>query len=148
MANGSVEEKKTAFRALGNLRHPSADPLLTGQLRQLADEKIAPEVQLELLTAAGRRDDPVIRDLLSASTDPLAGYRFALAGGDKNRGARIFTDQPVMACIRCHRAGADGGDAGPNLADVGALRSSVEALTGVRYGPGPLRRRLPPAHPR
>ena len=37
-----------------------------------------------------------------------------------NRGRRVFETQPVLACIRCHRAGGDGGDAGPNLAEIGA----------------------------
>jgi quinoprotein glucose dehydrogenase len=88
---------------------------------------VAPAVQLDLITAAGRRSDPMIKDLLkqreakiAADPDPLAPYRVALAGGDKTRGERIFRNQPTMACIRCHRAGGDGGDAGPNLADAGA----------------------------
>jgi quinoprotein glucose dehydrogenase len=126
VAHGNTEEKKTAYRSLGSLRHPFAATLLADQLKQLADGKVAPAVQLELVTAAGRRSEPEIKALLaqrdaqiSASSDPLAAYRIALAGGDKTRGGRIFTNQPTLACIRCHRAGGDGGDAGPNLADVG-----------------------------
>jgi quinoprotein glucose dehydrogenase len=81
---------------------------------------------LELLTAAGRRQDATVKELLAArsaalakSGDPLAPFRVALAGGNAERGRRIFESQPVLACIRCHRAGADGGDAGPNLAEIG-----------------------------
>jgi quinoprotein glucose dehydrogenase len=127
VAKGSIEEKKTAFRALGSLKHPFAVTLLTDQLKQLADGQVAPAVQLELVTAAGRRSEPEIKQLLAArdakiaaSPDPLDPYRVALAGGDRLRGGRIFANQPTLACIRCHRAGAEGGDAGPNLADVGA----------------------------
>lgn len=47
------------------------------------------------------------------------------------RGSRIFTNQPVMACIRCHRAGADGGDAGPNLSDIGAKQDRRYLLESV-----------------
>jgi putative heme-binding domain-containing protein len=36
-----------------------------------------------------------------------------------------------MPCIRCHRAGADGGDAGPNLADVGAKYNREYLLESV-----------------
>ncbi|MES2697734.1 MAG: c-type cytochrome [Verrucomicrobiota bacterium] len=57
---------------------------------------------------------------IAASTDPLAPYRETLAGGDRTRGERLFRNHPVLACLRCHRAGGDGGDAGPNLADIGA----------------------------
>jgi quinoprotein glucose dehydrogenase len=138
VAQGTPAEKRTAFRALGNLRHPSADQLLAGQLRQLAEGKVAAEIQLELLTAAGRRSDPAIKELLArreaalaASPDPLAPYRVALAGGDRNRGERIFQNQPVLACIRCHRAGGDGGDAGPNLASVGAKYSREHLLESI-----------------
>jgi quinoprotein glucose dehydrogenase len=127
IAKGDVEEQKAAFRSLGILRHPSADKLLMEQLQQLAAGKVAPAVQLDLLNAASHRSDPAIKDflakrdaLLAANTDPLAPFRVALAGGDKTRGERIFRNQPTLACIRCHRAGADGGDAGPNLAGVGA----------------------------
>src|SRR5204863_164676 len=80
-------------------------------------------VQLELINTATTRSrkSAEIKKLLdrhdaaiAASPDPLAPYRVTLAGGDKVRGERIFRNQPTMACIRCHRAGADGGDAGPN----------------------------------
>ncbi len=126
IAKGTIEEKKTAYRSLATLKHPFAVTLLTEQLKQLAEGNVAPAVQLELVTAASRRSEPEIKDLLAkreallaASPDPLEQYKVALAGGDKMRGSRIFANQPTLACIRCHRAGGDGGDAGPNLADVG-----------------------------
>ncbi|MBL9202522.1 MAG: HEAT repeat domain-containing protein, partial [Opitutaceae bacterium] len=40
VAKGTAEEQKAAIRALGFLRHPSADTLLAEQLRQLAAGKI------------------------------------------------------------------------------------------------------------
>ncbi len=135
---GTVEEKKTAFRALGTLRHPFAVTLLVDQLKQLAEGNVAPAVQLELVTAASRRSEPEIKTLLAArdakiasSPDPLEPFRVALAGGDKQRGARIFTNQPTLACIRCHRAGGEGGDAGPNLADVGAKYTREYLLESI-----------------
>ena len=138
VTKGTVEEQKAAFRALGRLRHPTADTLLKQQLALLNEGKVAPAVQLELITAAGSRSDPAIKDLLAkreaaitASADPLAQYRVALAGGDRTRGERIFRNQPTLACIRCHRAGADGGDAGPNLADVGAKYTREYLLEAV-----------------
>ncbi|MDO8541129.1 MAG: HEAT repeat domain-containing protein [Opitutaceae bacterium] len=137
--HGDVAEQKAALRALGHLRHPTADAVLAEQLQLLADGKVAPAVQLELLTAAGRRRDPKITQLLaqrevasaSSSADPLAPYRVALAGGNPTIGKRIFETQPVMACIRCHRAGEDGGDAGPDLADAGAKYSREYLLESI-----------------
>ncbi len=129
VAKGTPDEQKAAFRALRNLKHPIADTLIEQQMRLLADGKVAPAVQLELVNAATARgrENATIKDLLAkrdaaiaASNDPLAPYRVALAGGDRTRGEGIFRNQPVMPCIRCHRAAVDGGDAGPNLADIGA----------------------------
>jgi quinoprotein glucose dehydrogenase len=135
---GNVEEQKAAYRSLGTFQHASADPLLLEQLQSLGAGRIPAEVQLELLTAAGRRTDPAIKAWLTQreadlarNSDPLAPYQFALAGGDRMRGSRIFTNQPVMACIRCHRAGADGGDAGPNLSDIGAKQDRRYLLESV-----------------
>jgi quinoprotein glucose dehydrogenase len=138
VTRGDVAEKKAAFVALGVLKHPSADQVLAEQLKLLAEGKVPVAAQLELVTAAGRRSDPAIKDLLAqreatiaASTDPLAPYRIALAGGDRTRGGRIFNTQPTLACIRCHRAGVDGGDAGPNLADIGARHTREQLLEAI-----------------
>ncbi len=138
VAKGTADEQRAAFRALANSRHASAPTLLQQQLKLLDEGKIAPAVQLDLITAAGRRSEPAIKDILAkreatitASSDPLAPYKVALAGGDKLRGERIFRNEPTLACIRCHRAGADGGDAGPNLAEVGAKYTREHLLEAI-----------------
>ncbi len=127
LANGSVEEQKMALRALGALNVPEADAIFAEQLRQLAAGSVKPALQLELLTAAAKRSDPAVKKLLAdrdaalaQNPDPLAPFRVALQGGSRIRGERIFHNQPVLACVRCHRVGSEsGGEAGPNLAGVG-----------------------------
>jgi quinoprotein glucose dehydrogenase len=126
-AEGNVAEKKVAFEALGALHHPDADATLAAQLRQLLAGQVAPEVQLELVEAAAKRDDSAVKKLLGdyneqleKSGDSLAPYRVALKGGNTEKGRKLFNEHPVLACIRCHKVGDDGGDAGPNLASVGA----------------------------
>ena len=138
VAKGTGEEQKAAFRSLAFLRHPSADTLVAEQLRALAAGQVAPAGQLELLNAASRRSDPAIKALLAerttalaASLDPLASYRTALEGGSATRGEQIFRNQPTLACIRCHRAGTDGGDAGPNLAGLGAKQTREQLLESI-----------------
>lgn len=138
IAKGTPDEKRAAFRTLGSFKHPSADQLLAEQLRALAAGQVHPSVQLELVTAAERRDSPEIKQLLAerektlaATNDPLAPFRIALLGGDRMRGERIFRNQPTLACIRCHRAGGDGGDAGPDLADVGRKQTREQLLESL-----------------
>lgn len=139
LERGSVEERKTAYRALGTLREARATELLAEHLKQLADGRIEPAVELELREAAERRREPTLRALLdahearlAANKDPLAVYRFALEGGDARRGKRVFDTQPVMSCARCHRVGNEvGGEAGPNLAGIGAVRTRAFLLESI-----------------
>jgi len=138
VAHGTDGERRAAFTTLGKLRAPFADEILAAQLRQLASGGVPPAAQLELLEAAARRTDPAVKALLAertaslaADADPLAAFRPALAGGNPQSGARIFHNQPDLACIRCHRAGAEGGDAGPNLAGVGARHDRKYLLESI-----------------
>ncbi len=128
LANGSAEEQKTALKTLGTLADPAADKIFDEQLTKLAAGQVRPALQLELITAAATRSDATVKKLLAdrdaalkADPDPLAPFRVALQGGNRQRGERIFNTQPVMACVRCHRVGSEsGGEAGPNLAGVGS----------------------------
>ncbi|MFM7752031.1 MAG: c-type cytochrome, partial [Opitutaceae bacterium] len=147
---GTAAEKKTAFRSLGFSRNAAADQLLADQLRALAAGNIPTEVQLELVSAAGRRQGAEIKTLLAereaaltaaAAKEPLAPFRIALAGGNAERGRRTFESHPVLACMRCHRAGGDGGEAGPNLAGFGAKHDREYILESIvkpnaRIAPG------------
>ncbi len=138
LANGDIAEQKAALRSLGNLKHPSADTLLARKLRDLGEGAVAPAVQLELVTAASRRTDAAVKGQLAereakiaASADPLDPFRTTLAGGNAVNGKRIFDTQPTLACIRCHRAGGDGGDAGPDLAQIGAKYTREYLLESI-----------------
>ena len=141
VARGSVPEQKAAYRTLGTLKHPAVAELLAGQLKKLDAGEIAPGVQLELIDAAGERSEPLVKKLLAdrearlaSSGDPLAPFQVALAGGDAKHGETIFHQQPVLACVRCHSVGGSGeggGDAGPNLAEIGAKRSRDYLLEAV-----------------
>ena len=128
VTKGDLKEQKAALETLGALKHPTADTIFLEQLKLLATDKVAPAVQLELLEGAAKRDNPEIKKLLAdrdvalvGTNDPLAAFRIALQGGDRDRGQRVFETQPILACVRCHRTGpGPGGDAGPNLADIGS----------------------------
>ncbi len=147
---GTTAERKTAFRSLGFSRNAAADRLLADQLRALAAGNVPTEVQLELVTAAGRRQSAEIKALLAereaaltaaVEKDPLAPFRLALAGGNAERGRRTFESHPVLSCMRCHRAGGDGGEAGPNLAGFGAKHDREYILESIvkpnaRIAPG------------
>jgi quinoprotein glucose dehydrogenase len=139
IAKGTPSEKKTAYRALGTLQHPSAGTVLAAQLGALAEGKVPAAVQLDLLNAAALRHEPAIKTLLASrdaalakNPDPLAPFQVALQGGDRARGEKIFNNQPVLACVRCHKIGTEsGGEAGPNLAEIGAKNDRAALLESI-----------------
>jgi quinoprotein glucose dehydrogenase len=138
VSRGNVDEQKAGYRSLARLRSPRASELLATALDKLERNEIDVDVQLELLEAAEARNESALNERLAkreaaiaASADPLAPYRVALAGGDLARGERLFRDHPVLACIRCHKVGEEGGEAGPNLTLIARERSAEHLLESV-----------------
>ncbi|MEO7599557.1 MAG: HEAT repeat domain-containing protein [Opitutus sp.] len=136
--DGNSDEQRAAYRALAKFKLPIADTLLAAQLKKLEAGEVAPGAQLELLEAAAKRTDPAVQQALAArekslaaNSNPLAPYLVSLEGGDAKKGSRIFYSQPVMACVRCHSFGNGGGDAGPNLAMIGARHDRAYLLESV-----------------
>ncbi len=138
LAHGSIAERRAAFESLAELRHPGADRLLAEQLRALAAGEVPIAAQIELLEAAGKHESPEIKQLLAAreaalaaNPDPLAPYEVALAGGRSRAGMRVFNQHPVMTCQRCHLVDGQGGEAGPDLSNIGAVRTREQLLESV-----------------
>jgi len=136
--HGNTEEQRTAYKALADVDDPEADRILAGRLRALAAGEVEYGAQIELLEAAAKRDDPTVKQLLAdreaalaASDDPLAGFEPALEGGNVRAGTRVFYNNPVMACQRCHQVMGHGGAAGPDLSLVGTRKTRRELLESV-----------------
>ncbi len=139
IATGTPKEQQAAFRALGSAKDPAADEVILTQLAQLAAGKIVPAAQLDLLDAAALRTDARVKQALAErdaaiakDPDPLAPFRVALEGGNAQAGSMVFARNPIMQCIRCHRYNDDaGGEAGPNLAGIGARESREYILQSI-----------------
>ena len=56
---------------------------------------------------------------IDAEADPLALWNSALEGGDEKNGERLIREHPSAQCIKCHKLGGEGGEAGPNLDRIG-----------------------------
>jgi putative membrane-bound dehydrogenase-like protein len=124
LADGSTPEKQAALRVLGTLNIKEAETLLNDWMEQLIDGKVAPELQLDLLEAAGALKDSDVQDKVAKyeaslpKSDPLARYTPSLQGGDAERGKSIFNGDGESACIRCHSVDGTGSSVGPNLAGI------------------------------
>ena len=86
-------------------------------------------LEIDVLEAARTRDTDALYEAVEAieanwdAEDPLDGWRGCMDGGDADRGRTIFISHWAAQCQRCHAIGGDGGEAGPNLQDVGGRMS-------------------------
>ena len=52
-------------------------------------------------------------------------------GGDAASGRDIFLNNATLSCLRCHKAGGEGGEVGPNLAGIGAEKPREYLLESI-----------------
>ena len=70
---------------------------------------------------------------VASATDERVEYaRHALTvQGDVKRGRMVFASVEGAGCIRCHRVGREGGDAGPALSDIGGKYGREHLIESV-----------------
>jgi quinoprotein glucose dehydrogenase len=133
---GIIPEKQTALELLGNSPGNAVDPVLLMWLDRVSSGKAPKELSLEILEAAAKRKDPLIKSQLqryneARSSDPLANHSECLAGGDASAGKKIFFERADVACLRCHKLNGTGGEVGPDLAGVGSRLSREDLLESI-----------------
>lgn len=147
LQNGTSGEQQAALMSLAKVTAPQTIALFTQLLTELIDGKIAPDIQLELITAAETINAPALTSLLTRyqnskdKTKPLDIFRESLYGGDPNKGVAIFNGSNTAQCVRCHIVGTDGESVGPNLTAIAntlTREQLLEALVdpGARVAPG------------
>ncbi len=130
-------ERQQALAALGTLKSPKADDFLIDLLDKLRDDQVPGVIQLDLIEAAAARSAPKVREALARyhasrpAADPLAKFRPSLEGGDRARGAVLFTDHPRAQCVRCHKIAGQGGVTGPDLSQVATRADRLELLQSM-----------------
>jgi len=131
---GERVERQRALRALGRLSDPAADALLLEAFVRLEQGELDPGVELDLLDAARERGTPVLLERVTAyeargQGDLFASRRFALEGGDAERGKLIFQGQGD--CQRCHGSVGHGAGVGPDLDGVSGRRDRAYLLRSM-----------------
>ena len=130
LKSDSISLRQMAWGIIGGLPSEHAVPLIREGLLDLRDGKGNRSTGLDLLRAAQKREEQSIKSALSdyktslPQDDPLAIWQTSLAGGNANRGFKVFQTHAAAQCMRCHRhepGHSEGGEAGPNLMGV-ALR--------------------------
>ncbi len=144
---GTVGEQQAALISLANVSAPEAYAVLEDQMRLLINDTLAPDLQLELVTAAEKIATPELTALLAeyeATKDkskPMEVFREALYGGDAMNGRNIFRYSSTAQCVRCHIVGKRGNLVGPELTSIGNLLTREQLLESMvdpmaRIAPG------------
>lgn len=134
---GTIEEQQAAYTSLGAYRSEEAVNTLAEALNQLTLGQQPPAVQLDIIEAVEKQNDPELMKKLEAyeaakpEGDPIAQYQEALVGGNARRGWQIFNNNEAAQCTRCHAIFERGGNAGPGLAGVGDRLSKEEILESL-----------------
>jgi len=140
--SGPLAEKQAAFATLGTMTDAAADEVLLAWLDKLEKNQVAKELELDLLEAAGKRQNPAIaaklksREDALSKDDPLAPFRVALLGGSAVEGKKIFFERAEAACLRCHKiegAAGEGGQVGPELTRIGASKDRAYLLESIVF---------------
>ena len=137
LETGSLREQQGAFAVLGGMPASASDAILSQWLDRLKAGKIAPEVELDLLEAARRRNTPEIARRLGdleasrGGDDPVSAYRETLRGGDATRGEALFKGKAELSCLRCHKVRGEGGEVGPDLTGIGTRHDRRYLLESI-----------------
>jgi quinoprotein glucose dehydrogenase len=136
---GSTGEKQAAFATLATVPGATADEIFSQWLDRLMAKQVPAELQLDLLDAAAKRQAREVKDKLTRfersrpSDDDLRAYRECLQGGNAEEGKKIFLERAEVSCVRCHKAGGEGGEVGPDLGHVGAGKQRDYLLESIVY---------------
>ena len=147
LGKGGLRERQQALATIAAETGKEADAVIAQQLDLLLAGKVKAGLVLDLLEAAAPRKDEAIQRRLAAfeatrkADDPLARWRECIEGGDSKAGKQIFAEKAEAACMRCHKVKGEGGDVGPDLADVAKkmgreyiLRSIVDPNAVIAKG--------------
>jgi len=140
LETGSVSEKQSAFATLGSVSNsPASDELLLEWMDRLLAKQVPPELHVDLIDAAAKRARPPFEERIRKfensrpPDDDLRAFRECLTGGNAEDGKKIIVEKAEVYCIRCHKAGGDGGEVGPDLKGIASRRTREYILESIVY---------------
>lgn len=138
-ADGQLALVQAALGVLGGLKNPAANTILRSALTNLFESRLPSGLELDLLEASARRDDPEIKTLLARresavlKTNGLWKWQATLHGGNAERGRTIFFEKAETQCSRCHQVKGEGGIVGPALDKIARQRNREYLLEAIVF---------------
>jgi putative membrane-bound dehydrogenase-like protein len=148
MKSGGIQDRQAALDVLGTMKSKEAATLLSSFVDQLTAGTLAPELQLDVVSAVEASGTGTLQARLEAlvktrkaETVVEAFPEALLRGGNPIRGRQVFAQHPAAECTRCHTLGGRGTEVGPNLTRIGSTLTReqvVESLLepNARIAPG------------
>jgi quinoprotein glucose dehydrogenase len=136
---GTTVEKQGALLALSQIQNTEAVAALSGLLDKLIANGLPGDIQLDVIDAAKKHNDPGLKERLAKyeanlpASDDLAKYRVALLGGDAARGRKIFREKAETQCLRCHKCEVGDSLVGPELTHIGSKKDRNYILESIVY---------------
>jgi quinoprotein glucose dehydrogenase len=143
----TTEEKQSAVITLGSLPVESTQSVFENLIGRLKAGKLPAEIRLELAEAIDSTKSQPLKTAYEDVSKTLApdslgaSYAGALAGGNADRGRRIFWSHQTAQCIRCHAYNDYGGIAGPRMNGIASRLTRQQLLEALidpsaRIAPG------------
>jgi putative membrane-bound dehydrogenase-like protein len=107
---------------------------MPGKLHSLPNRHLE-TVLAEYPESVRKAATPLLAEAAAEEADRIAQLRTLeplLLTGDVGRGRRVFFDTKA-ACYTCHAVGPEGGNLGPDLTTIGAIRSGHDILEAVLF---------------
>ena len=143
-SKGTVREQQQLLVVMGKLDREKTEKALSDLVEQLKNNKLAPQLRLELGEAIEASGSEILKAQLAAikpGTSLMDEYADALSGGDADNGYGLFFYNSTAQCVRCHNVGGDGGKVGPSLEHIGSQLTREQILQALilpseRIAPG------------
>jgi quinoprotein glucose dehydrogenase len=139
LESGGVSEQQNAFATLGTITNAEVDVVIAQWLDKLLAKDVKPELQLDLLDAAARRESAEVKSKLRRfessrpAADDLRSYRECLVGGDAAEGKKVFLEKVEASCVRCHKLDGEGGEVGPEVTGIGSRKDRQYILESIVF---------------
>jgi quinoprotein glucose dehydrogenase len=131
---GSVREKQGALVALAAMNRPEAKDVVAALMDRLIAGQCPQEIQLDVYEAAKRCGlNEKVQQFKAGlpKEDPLANFKLSLAGGDVERGRKIFREKAEVQCLRCHKCEIGDSQVGPDLTKIGVANDRRKLLESI-----------------
>ena len=139
LVGGSVEEQQVALSTLATMDGSVSDEIILRWFGKYVDGVLPAALALDVVDAAELRSDSRIVESLEKwkaglpESDPLGELKIVIEGGNKEAGRRVFFENPVASCTRCHRLGDVGSDIGPTMDSVGSRLSREQLVESIVF---------------